>query len=88
MINLNANDTLYYQFSCYEQVVYWVEDPNGNPIKEPLIYLQVEYGRTANLVAQSSGVYSLVFSSDVPNKQLADHVVTVDVRYGITSAAS
>jgi len=84
MINLSSNDTLYCQFSSYELIVFWVEDPAGIPIEEPSAYLYTEYGRTFKIVAESSGVYSLVFSSDVPYHPLADHVITVDVRYGIT----
>ena len=83
MITMNSGDTLYYQFRATNAVVFCVKDPAGNQVVDPLVYVRVRYGSGFKLVAESSGVYSLVFSSDVPNQQVLD-LVMVEVRSGIT----
>jgi hypothetical protein len=83
MITMNSSDTLYYQFRATGAVVFWVKDPAGNQVVDPNVYVRLRYGSGFKLVAKSSGVYSLMFSSDVPNQQVLD-LVMVEVRSGIT----
>ena len=85
-VSLNSSDTLFYQFRTTSAVVFWVVDPAGNIVVDPLVYVNFKYGSGLRLVAQSSGVYSLVFSSVVPDQPLFD-LVTVEVRSGVSVAS-
>src|SRR5512136_2736924 len=68
MVSLNSSDTLYYKFEATNEVVFWAEDPTGNKIKKPTIYAMSDNYYEDKFVAESTGVYKLVFSSNVPNK--------------------
>jgi hypothetical protein len=85
MISMNSSDTLFYNFQAPSYVAVWVVDPAGNQVVEPQVYIRSKYGSGFKFVAESSGTYQLVFSSDVPDYQQWN-LVMVDVRTGITPA--
>ncbi len=85
-MTLNSSDTLYYKFRATDYVVLWIEDPAGNQVVAPQVHLYIKYSGGFKLVAESSGEYSMVFSSNVPDRQQAGAVV-VEVQSGVTPAS-
>ncbi len=85
MISMNSSDTLFYNFQAPSYVAVWIVDPAGNQVVEPQVYLRSKYGGGFKFVAESSGMYQLIFSSDVPDYKQWD-LVMVDVKSGITPA--
>ncbi len=87
MVSLNSGDTLFYKFEATNVVVSWSEDPAGNKIHKPTIYAMSDNYYHEKFVAESTGVYKLVFSSAVPDREQTA-VVFVEVRTGVVPGKS
>jgi hypothetical protein len=75
---LNQSDVLRFRFWSQFSVMYLVQGPTGKQIEAPKVAWFSYYGDWNTIVANSSGVYSVVFVIDNNNLTPEPNIVSID----------
>ena len=77
-VSLNQSEVLQFRFWSQFSVMYLVQGPTGKQIEAPKIAWFSSYGDWNTIVANSSGVYAVVFVIDNNNLAPEPNIVSID----------